>query len=130
MDYPKDLKYSKDHEWVQISGEIATIGVTKYALDQLGDIVHLDLPAVGEEFDSMAPFGTIESTKTVSDLYAPVSGKVLEVNEDVMDNIEGLVEDCYDEGWLIKVQTSDLSELDDLMDNKEYEEYLSEQEED
>jgi glycine cleavage system H protein len=129
MSFPANLKYSKEHEWIDLAddGNLATIGVTSFAIEQLGDVVHLELPAVGDSLDAGATFGSIESTKTVSDLYTPASGKVLEVNEDLMDNLEGIAEDPFDEGWLIKIELSNPSDLDELMTHKEYEDFISEQ---
>lgn len=129
MSYPEHLKYTRDHEWLFTEdGATATIGVTDYAIEQLGDIVHLDLPEVGDEFDAGASFGTIESTKTVSDLYCPVTAKIVEINDDILDNLEGLAEDPYDDGWLLKIAIKNESELDELMNAKEYDDFISEQE--
>lgn len=126
MAYPKALKYTKDHEWVKISGDTALIGITDYALEQLGDVVHIELPEVGEEFDSGSTFGTIESTKTVSDLYVPVSGEVTEVNTSLEDDLESLADSPYDKGWLIKIKFSNLD--GDLLTAEEYETFISEDE--
>lgn len=129
MSFPENLKYTKDHEWLGIEEKgTATIGVTDYAIEQLGDIVHIELPSVGDEVDAGSAFGTIESTKTVSDLYSPVSGKIIEINEDILDNLEGIAEDPYDEGWLIKISIINESELNELMTAKEYDDFISEQE--
>src|SRR4051812_33990645 len=104
MEFPASLKYTKDHEWIDGTQGAAKVGVTAFAIDQLGDIVHVDLPQVGESFDAGSSFGTIESTKTVSDLYMPVAGKVLEVNKAALDRPESLQEDPYKNGWLVKVE--------------------------
>src|SRR3954470_21818338 len=104
MEFPSTLKYTKDHEWVEATSTTAKVGVTAYAIDQLGDIVHVELPQVGESFDAGSSFGTIESTKTVSDLYMPVAGKVVEVNKAALDRPESLQEDPYKNGWLVKVE--------------------------
>lgn len=105
MDFPNDKKYTKEHEWIsEIKGNKASIGVTSYAIEQLGDIVHVELPSVGESFSSGASFGTIESTKTVSDLYMPVGGKVVAVNDRIIKSPESLQEDAYNEGWLVQVE--------------------------
>ncbi len=128
MKFPSTLKYTKDHEWISIEKGIATIGVTDYAVEQLGDIVHLDLPEVDEQFESGSSFGTIESTKTVSDLYTPVSGTVVEVNDDLASNLEALQEDSYEEGWLVKLKISGTADQKGLMSAKEYEDFIAEQE--
>jgi glycine cleavage system H protein len=103
MSFPKDLKYTREHEWVRLENGGATVGITAYALEQLGDVVHLDLPKVGETFKAGSTFGSIESTKTVSDLYMPISGKVTEVNSSISKKLDGLTSDPYSSGWLIKV---------------------------
>ena len=121
-----NLKYTKEHEWVSVDGKTVTIGITDFAQDQLGDIVFLDLPRVGEEIIKDDTFGVVESVKSVSDLFAPVSGRIKEVNELVLDSPELVNDDCYGEGWLIKVEATDLKDLDDLMDKKEYEAFLKE----
>ena len=122
MTYPNDLKYTKEHEWIKIEGNTGTIGVTKYAIEQLGDVVYLDLPKVGVQFKAHDTFGTIESTKTVSDLYIPVSGKVVEVNTAITDTPENLAEDAYTKGWLIKVEMSETP--NNLLSPSEYEDYI------
>jgi len=127
MEFPDDLKYTKEHEWVRVNGEIATIGITDYAQEQLGDIVYLELPSEGEEVEQGEPFGVVESVKAVSDLYAALSGTVLEINDPLVENPETLNEDCYEEGWLIKVKVSDLKELKELMDSRAYQAYIKEE---
>lgn len=123
MVYPNDLKYTKEHEWVKIEGAQGTIGVTSYAIEQLGDVVYLDLPKLNTEFNVHDAFGTIESTKTVSDLYTPVKCKVLEVNQTVVDTPEMLSQDAYQNGWLIKVElTGELPTS--LMNSEEYQKYI------
>ena len=129
MEFPEDLKYSKEHEWVLVEGGVATVGITDYAQDQLGDIVFVELPAVGDKVSKEDAFGVIESVKAVSDIYAPVSGKVVEVNDDLPENPEMLNEDSYGDGWIIKVEMSDPDELLDLMAAAEYEEYVAEEKE-
>ena len=124
--YPKDLKYTRDHEWVGISGSTATIGVSYYAQDELGDIVYVELPEVGKTLTQFGEFGVVESVKTVSNLYAPCSGDVTEVNKDVLTTPEKINDNPYDSGWLIKLKLSDASEIDELMSASEYEEYLEE----
>ena len=126
MTYPKELKYTKDHEWVSIEDDRAIVGITDYALEQLGDVVHIELPGEGEEFESGATFGTIESTKTVSDLYMPVSGKILSVNKDLEDNLETLASSPYKEGWLVKISIDELSE--ELLSAADYESFIAEDE--
>lgn len=117
---PKDLRYTKDHEWVRVEGDTATIGVTDFAAKQLGDVVFVDLPQVGRTVDQFATFGVVESVKAVSDLYAPVSGTVTEVNEALRDSPELLNSDPFGEGWIARVELADPSELDALMDAKAY----------
>jgi len=125
MEAPPGLKYSKEHEWVAAEESMATIGITDYAQEQLGEIVYIELPSVGEKVSKDDPFGVVESVKAVSDIYAPVSGTVLEVNEDLAESPEVVNEDPYGDGWLIKVRVSDPADLDDLMDNEEYEQMVA-----
>ncbi|OGQ05470.1 MAG: glycine cleavage system protein H [Deltaproteobacteria bacterium RIFCSPLOWO2_01_44_7] len=127
MEFPEDLKYTKEHEWVKVNGEIATIGITDYAQEQLGDIVYLELPAEGEAVEQGEPFGVVESVKAVSDLYAALSGTVLEINDPLVENPETLNEDCYEEGWLIKIKIGDPKELKNLMDCKSYQAHIKEE---
>jgi glycine cleavage system H protein len=129
MEFPEDLKYSKEHEWVLVEGSVATVGITDFAQDQLGDIVFVELPAVGDKVSKEDAFGVVESVKAVSDIYAPVSGKVVEVNDDLPENPEMLNEDAYGDGWIIKIEMNDLEELQDLMTAAEYEEYVAEEKE-
>ncbi len=129
MEFPEDVKYSKEHEWVLVEGNVATVGITDYAQDQLGDIVFVELPAVGDKVSREDAFGVVESVKAVSDIYAPVTGKVLEVNDDLPDNPEILNEDPYGDGWIIKIEMSDPDEIDDLLSSTEYEEYVAEEKE-
>ena len=126
MDFPKDYLYTSDHEWITIDENTATVGISHYALEQLGDVVHIEFPTLDETFDIGDSFGTIESTKTVSDLYLPVGGTISEVNEDLLNNLESLVEDPYGEAWLVKV---DISKKDDskLMNKTDYQQFVSEQ---
>jgi glycine cleavage system H protein len=126
MAFPSELKYTKDHEWVQLDEGEGTIGITDYALEQLGDIVHLELPAVGDDFDAGATFGTIESTKTVSDLYMPISGKVRAVNKELADNLDQLADSPYEDGWLIKISFDDND--GELMTAAQYQKFISEDE--
>lgn len=129
MEFPEDLKYSKEHEWVLVEGNVATVGITDYAQDQLGDIVFVEMPAIGDKVSKEDAFGVVESVKAVSDIYAPVSGKVLEVNDDLPDNPEMVNEDPYGDGWMIKIEMNDPEELQDLMSATEYEEYVAEEKE-
>jgi len=125
MEIPQGLKYSKEHEWVATEDSVATIGVTDYAQDQLGEIVYIELPSVGDKVSKDDPFGVIESVKAVSDIFAPVSGTVTEVNQELAESPEMINEDPYGDGWLIKIRISDGAELDDLMDNDEYQEIIA-----
>lgn len=127
MNFPEDLKYTKEHEWVRVKGNVAIVGITDWAQDQLGDIVFVELPDEGEEIEKADTFGVVESTKSVSDLYVPVSGKVVEVNDPLLDSPEIVNEDCYGEGWMIKVEIQDKADLDDLMSAEEYEAFIKEE---
>ena len=124
--YPKDLKYSKEHEWARADGKTATVGITTFAAEQLGDVVFVSLPAVGSQVKQLGKFGEIESVKAVSDLFSPVSGKVLEVNKSTSDSPEVVNSDTYGDGWLIKVEMSDPAELNKLMDSAAYEKLVAE----
>ncbi|MGH1563244.1 glycine cleavage system protein GcvH [Mumia sp. DW29H23] len=117
---PEDLQYSADHEWVRLDGDIATVGITDYAQDQLGDIVYLSLPAVGEAVEAGAVIGELESTKSVSDLFAPVTGEIVTVNDALESSPETVNSDPYGQGWLITVRVSDPGALEDLMDAAAY----------
>ena len=129
MEAPPGLKYSKEHEWVATEESVATIGITDHAQEQLGEIVYIELPAIGEKVSKDDPFGVVESVKTVSDIYAPVSGTVVEVNEDLPESPEVVNEDPYGDGWLIKVKVSDPADLEDLMENDEYAELVAREKE-
>ena len=120
MSYPDDLAYSREHEWVRVDGSRATIGITSFASNELGDIVFVELPEVGTALTQFATFGVVESVKAVSDLFAPVSGEVIEVNEALRDAPELMNADPFGEGWLAKVELTDSSELDALMDAAAY----------
>ena len=113
--YPDNLRYSKEHEWVKIDGKTATIGITHYAQDQLGDVVYVELPSLGKELKAMEEFGVVESVKSVSSLYCPVSGKVIEVNSALNDNPQLVNESPYQKGWIIKVEMSKPADLDGLL---------------
>lgn len=121
MNTPDNLRYSKTHEWVRIEGDRATVGISDFAQHELGDVVYLDLPKVGQTFRAGAAFGTVESVKAVSDLYAPVSGEVVEVNEPLLDAPERINNSPYDAGWMVVLRMSDPSEADALMDAATYE---------
>ena len=120
MAYPEDLSYSREHEWVRLDGTSATIGITSYAADELGDIVFVELPEVGSSLTQFGSFGVVESVKAVSDLYAPVSGEVVEVNEALRDAPELLNSDPFGEGWIAKVEIADPAQLDALLDASAY----------
>lgn len=121
---PENLKYSKDHEWVKAAGKIATVGITHHAQDQLGDVVFVELPQVGAELKAAQDFGVVESVKTVSTLYSPVSGKVTEVNSALADTPEKVNASPYDEAWMIKVELADPGEVNNLLDAKQYGELI------
>jgi len=122
--YPDDLKYSKEHEWVRLDGERAVVGITDHAQSELGDVVYVELPEVGKVFERDGALAVVESVKAVSDVYAPFSGKVLEVNEKLNDAPETINESPHDEGWIAVVEVSDASELEDLMDAAAYEAFI------
>ncbi|WP_419790724.1 glycine cleavage system protein GcvH [Staphylococcus chromogenes] len=126
MAVPSELKYSKEHEWVKVEGNIATIGITDFAQNELGDIVFVELPEVDDEVSEGETFGSVESVKTVSELYSPVSGKITEINEDLEDEPEAVNESPYEKAWMVKVELSDESEIDALMDANGYQEMISE----
>lgn len=123
---PGDLRYTKDHEWVRVEGDTATIGVTDFAASQLGDVVFVDLPAAGKAVEQFATFGVVESVKAVSDLYAPVSGEVTEVNGDLGASPELVNSDPFGGGWMIKVKLGDVSQVEGLLDAAGYEQLTSE----
>lgn len=129
MEFPEDLKYTREHEWVLVEGKVATIGITDYAQEQLGDVVFVELPAVGDKVTKDEAMGVVESVKAVSDIYAPLSGKVLEVNDDLPDSPEMINEDAYGDGWMVKIEIADPTDFDDLMTGEAYEQYIAEQEE-
>ena len=122
---PQDLRYTKEHEWVRLDGDVAVVGITAYAQEQLGDIVYVDLPETGKAIKQMETFGAVDSVKTASDLYTPLSGEVLEVNEALKTSPELVNQEPYAAGWMLKVKPSDPEELDSLMDAAGYEQYLS-----
>lgn len=126
MDLPNDLLYSKEHTWARREGSDVRIGITEFAQDELGDIVFAELPEIGDMIEANEPFGTVESVKTVSELYAPISGIVVEVNEDIDDSPELINESPYDRAWLIVVEPSDDVEVEELLSDSEYEGLISE----
>jgi glycine cleavage system H protein len=126
MNLPKEFKYSEEHEWVKTEGNQVRIGITDFAQAELGDIVFVELPEVGDDIQADEPFGSVESVKTVSELYAPISGKVVAINEDLDDSPEFVNESPYEKAWMIIVEPSDASELDKLMTAEQYEEMTKE----
>ncbi|OQX83679.1 MAG: glycine cleavage system protein H [Candidatus Latescibacteria bacterium 4484_7] len=125
---PKDYRFTKEHEWVYVDGDVAVIGISDYAAGELGDIVYVELPEKGSKIKQMDPIGTIEAVKTVADLYSPVSGEVIEVNEEIVEHPEMVNGSPYEDGWFIKVKIEDPGELDVLFSYDEYQDYLGEQE--
>lgn len=124
MDFPDDLKYTEDHEWVLVEDELVTVGITDFAQDSLGDIVFVELPEIGTMLVAGKPFGVVESVKAVSDIYAPISGEVVEVNDELPDSPETINTSPYEDGWMIKIKPSDSSQLDELLDADEYAEFV------
>jgi glycine cleavage system H protein len=124
MNFPENLKYSKDHEWIMVDGDKATVGITEFAQDELGEIVYVDVTTEGETIDKNEVFGSIEAVKTVSDLMMPVKGEVLEFNEKLEDTPELVNSDPYGDGWIIKISIDDVAELDDLLDASAYKDFV------
>ena len=124
MNFPENLKYTKDHEWVLVDGDIATVGVTDFAQGELGDIVFVEIETEGESLDQNEVFGTIEAVKTVSDLFMPVSGEITEINEGLEDAPESVNESPYEDGWMVKIKLSNAAELDSLMNASAYKELI------
>lgn len=124
MSIPTDLKYTKNHEWARIEGDVATLGITDHAQKELGDIVFVELPEVGDEFDKGEAIGTIEAVKTVADMNTPLSGEIVEVNEELEDSSEVMNSDPYGKGWIAKIKLSDETEIDDMLSAEEYKELL------
>ena len=122
MNIPVELKYTKDHEWVKIDGEIATVGITDFAQGELGDIVYVEVDSIGEFLESESVFGTVEAVKTVSDLFMPLSGEIIDFNSELESRPELVNEDPYDSGWMIKIKLSDLNSVNNLLDSKIYKE--------
>jgi len=129
MTFPDDLRYTKEHEWARQKGRTIVVGITEFAQDQLGDVVYLELPDVGDAVKKGESFGVVESTKAVSELFAPVSGKIVEVNDPLSDAPETVNDDPYEEGWMVAIEPSDPKELEELMDAKAYQAFVEEQEE-
>ena len=125
MKFPENLKYTKEHEWVKLEGDIATVGITDFAQRELGDIVYVEVETKGDTLAKDEIFGTVEAVKTVSDLFMPVSGEIVEVNEALEDSPELVNEDPYDKGWMIKIRVTETSEMDSLLDATAYEEIVS-----
>jgi glycine cleavage system H protein len=127
MNFPDDLKYTKEHEWCRVQGNRAVIGITDHAQDQLGDIVYVELPEVGDPVKKGETFGVVESTKAVSELFCPVTGKVVEVNDPLTDAPETINEDPYEEGWMIQVELADAKELAELLDAAGYQKFIQDE---
>ena len=126
MNIPEELKYTKDHEWISIDGEIATVGITDFAQRELGDIVYVEVETVGETLDADEVFGTVEAVKTVSDLFLPVSGEIIEFNEDLEDTPEDVNAEPYSKGWMIKMKISNPDDINHLLDSNQYRELIGE----
>ncbi|MDQ0155277.1 glycine cleavage system protein GcvH [Robertmurraya andreesenii] len=126
MNTPKELRYSEEHEWVKVEGDKVRIGITDFAQSELGDIVFVELPEVGDEITADEPFGSVESVKTVSELYAPISGKVVEINEDLSDSPEFVNESPYEKAWMIVVEPASMADVENLMTAEQYEEMVKE----
>ena len=120
MNIPEELRYTEEHEWVKLDGSVAIVGITDFAQSELGDIVYLEIDSLDAEINSNEVFGTVEAVKTVSDLFMPVNGKVVDVNSSLEDNPEAVNDDPYGEGWIIKIEVSNPSDIDDLMNSEEY----------
>lgn len=125
--YPDDIKYTKEHEWIKFDGQIGVVGITEYAAEQLGDVVHVELPQPNDEYDKGDSFGVVESVKSVSDLYLPVGGKITDVNEILIEDPGVINEDPYGEGWIVKIALRNERELDDLLSCEQYQAFLSEE---
>ncbi len=120
MSVPKDLMYTDDHEWAKFDNNIVTIGITDFAQGELGDIIFVELPELGSTVEKGEPFGTIEAVKTVTDLLSPITGKIIEINNEIEDSPEFINEDCYGKGWFVKIEITDLSEKEKLLSAKDY----------
>ena len=129
MNIPEDLLYTSDHEWIRVQDDVITIGITEFAQEQLGDVVYVELPDQGQEIDAEDAFGSVESVKAVSEIYSPIGGTVVEVNDLLEDSPEKVNTDPYGDGWMVHLDASDKSALESLMSPEEYEKYLAEEEE-
>jgi glycine cleavage system H protein len=127
VSYPDDLRYTAEHEWARIDGDVVTVGITSYATDQLGDVVFVELPDVGRKLEAMKPFGVVEAVKTVSDLYAPVGGEVVEVNGALADNPAVVNQSPYEDGWMVRIRVTDRNVLQQLMNSGDYARMIEEQ---
>jgi len=127
MKFPEDCLFSKQHEWVKVNGDTATVGITDYAQKELGDVVFVELPKVGDTFDTNEPFGNVESVKAVSEVFCPVAGEVLEVNQELVNTPEWVNTDPYGDAWFIKLKVANPEELKELFNSQEYEEYVAEE---
>jgi len=127
MDFPDDLKYTEEHEWALLEGDLVSIGITDFAQHQLGDVVFVDLPAVGERVEAGKAFGVVESVKTVSDVYAPISGEIVEINSELLDAPETVNNSPYDDGWMVRIRPDDAADLDELMDATSYQDFIEEE---
>ena len=125
MNIPQDLKYTQDHEWVRVEGDEATVGITDFAQGELGDIVYVEVETIGESLDKEAVFGTVEAVKTVSDLFLPLTGEITAFNEDLEDTPDLVNDDPYDQGWIIKIKISDLSQIEALLTHEGYQAVIS-----
>jgi glycine cleavage system H protein len=125
MNIPSELRYTKDHEWVKVEGDTAIVGITDYAQSELGDVVYVELPEDGAEVSMNETFGSIEAVKAVADLFSPVSGEVIEINESIQDEPEKVNQDAYGDGWMVKIRLSNPDELSQLMDASAYEKHIS-----
>lgn len=125
MNFPEDLKYTKDHEWIRINGDIGTVGITDYAQSELGDVVFVELPPVGNKVEFGQSFGTVEAVKAVSDLYSPVTGEVIEVNKEIQDSPELVNKEPYERGWMIKVKLANAEEVKNLLDAEAYKKLIA-----
>jgi glycine cleavage system H protein len=127
MEFPEELKYTDEHEWVMVESDVVTVGITDFAQDSLGDVVFVELPEVGAALEAGKPLGVVESVKAVSDVYAPVSGEVIEVNEELPDSPELINTSPYEDGWMVKIKISDPAQLDELMDVDAYQAFVEEE---
>ncbi len=127
MKVPPNLKYTKDHEWIQLEGKIGTIGITDHAQEELGDIVYVELPAIGKQVQKSKSLGVVESVKAVSEIFSPANGKVVEMNSSLSEKPETINQDPYGAAWMVKVEITDLSDMEDLMNGEEYKKYVQEE---